>query len=64
MDPKPLLVHEYEVAGGAHVAVSVAESPRLMVVGEAAKVQVGGWFTVMVADAAAPVPAALVPVTE
>ena len=64
MDPNPLLVHEYEVAGGAQVAVSVAESPRLMVVGEATNVQVGGWLTVIVAEAEAPVPAALVPVTE
>ena len=35
-----------------------------MVEGDAATVQVGGWFTVTVADAEAPVPAAFVPVTE
>ena len=37
--------------------------PRLTVVGEADRVQVGGWFTVTVVDATAPVPTALVPVT-
>ena len=34
-----------------------------MVEGEGVRVQVGGWFTVTVAEATAPVPAAFVPVT-
>ena len=64
VDENPELVQLYEVAAGVQVAVSVDESPRLMVVGDAVRAQLGGWFTVTVAEAAAPVPAALVPVTE
>ncbi len=59
----PELVQLYEVAAGVQVAVRVADSPRLMVVGEAASVHDGGWFTVTVAEANTPVPAAFVPVT-
>ena len=57
------MVQEKDVAAGEQVAVSVADCPRLIVEGEAAKVQVGGWFTVIVTEAAAPVPAPLVPLT-
>ena len=60
---KPALVHVYDVAEGEQLTVSVVEPPRLMVDGEADRVQVGGWFTVTDAEATAPVPAALVPVT-
>ena len=63
-DAKPLLLlHVYEVAAGLQLAVRVEDPPRLMVDGEGVRVQVGGWFTVTVAEASAPVPAALVPVT-
>ena len=63
-DAKPLLLlHVYEVAAGLQLAVKVEDPPRLMVEGEGVRVQVGGWFTVTVAEATAPVPTALVPVT-
>ena len=62
-DANPELVQLYDVAAGVHAAVRVDESPLLIVEGDADRVHVGGWFTVTVADASAPVPAALVPVT-
>ncbi len=63
-DPeKPVLVQVYDVAAGLQLAVRVVEPPRLMLLAEAPSVQVGGWFTVTEAEATAPVPAALVPVT-
>ena len=41
-EARAALVHVYEVAAGLQLAVSVVELPRLMVVGEAVRVQVGG----------------------
>ena len=41
-EAKPALVHVYEVAAGVQLAVRVVAPPRLMVEGEAARVQVGG----------------------
>ena len=63
-DENPVLVHVYDVAAGLQLTESVDDPPRLIVDGEGVRVQVGGWFTVTVADAEAPVPAAFVPVTE
>ena len=63
-DAKPALVHVYDVAAGLQLAVRVVEAPRLMVPGEAARVQVGGWFTVTVAEAEVLSPPALWPTTE
>ena len=57
------MVQEKDVAAGEQVAVSVVDCPLLIVEGDAANVQVGGWFTVIVTEAEAPVPAALVPLT-
>ena len=63
-DPKPLLpLHVYDVAAGVQRAVRVVDAPLLIVEGEADSVHVGGWLTVTVADATAPVPAEFVPVT-
>ena len=45
------------------LAVKVVAEPLLIVEGEADRVQIGVWFTVTLADATAPVPTALVPVT-
>ena len=63
-DPSPPLpLHVYEVAAGVQLAVSVVDPPRLIVEGDGVKVQVGGWFTVTVADATVLLPEALVPIT-
>ena len=63
---KAAFVHAYEVANGVQLAVSVDESPRLMVAGIAVSVHTGtaGWVTVTVALAAVPVPELFVPCTE
>ena len=62
-DANPVLVQLYDVAAGEQLAVRVEDPPALIVEGEGVKVHVGGWFTVTVAEAVAPVPAAFVPVT-
>ncbi len=63
-EAKPVLVHVYEVAAGLQLTARVEDPPRLIVEGEGVSEQTGIWFTVTVADAEAPVPAAFVPVTE
>ena len=62
-DANPVFVHVYDVAAGVQAAVRVEDPPGLIVEGEGVSVQVGGWFTVTVVDAVAPVPAAFVPAT-
>ena len=63
-EAKLALVHVYDVAAGVQLAVRVVEPPRLMVASEGVSVQVGGWFTVTVADADVLFPPALWPTTE
>ena len=64
-EAKPaLLLQVNDVAAGLQLAVSVVDPPRLIVEGEADRVQVGAALTVTVTLAASEVPRALVPCTE